>query len=560
MDKYVTDEFKNITSTPLNEYPRPQFKRESYYSLNGDWDFKVSKNENDLNSFNEKILVPFCVESIASRINKRIDKGDYLIYHKKFTLDKTFIKDKTFINFIGVDQYYYIILNGKKYNQVIPLGLSSQIDITSSIKEENDLYVICRDDIDNIYPLGKQSKNPKGMFYTPVSGIYFPVFIESVNNGYIENIKITPTLDSIKLDIKSTEQNFNVEIYENDKLIIKKEIASSSTIKIDNPILWDINNPFLYKLVISSSNDVISSYFGLREIKQIDGFIYLNNKKIILNGLLDQGYYPEGIYTPATYNSYLKDITVMKSLGFNMLRKHIKVEAPYFYYLCDKEGMLIMQDFINNSKYSFFKDTALPTIGVLKKSDKHTHKNPLSRKYFKEHYHLLLEQLYNHPSIIAYTIFNEGWGQFLSNEQYHIAKKLDPTRLYDTASGWFKSQDSDFNSYHLYFNKINYITKIKEKPIFVSEFGGFVYKDQDHSYIKGQPFGYKFYKTSDELEKGIISLYEQKIIPHLDKICGLVYTQVSDVENETNGLFTYDRKVLKVSVEKIKNVMNKING
>ena len=383
-NKLYTAEFEKFDKTcPLNEYPFPQFKRDSYICLNGIWKHKVTKNINDLNNIDKDIVVPFPIESIASGVNTRLNKNEYIIYKKEFDLETSFIKQNTFLHFMGIDQQYYIILNGQKYDWVTPLNFPTKIDVSKHIKEHNELYVIVKDDLDFRFPLGKQSKKPKGIFYTPFSGIYYPVFIESVDNGYIKNLSISTTMNTVTIDINSVSDEFNVQIFDNNELIIDEVITTKTrTFDIANPKCWHPNNPHLYDLVISTKTDKISSYFGLREIKMVDGLIYLNNEKIFLNGVLDQGYYPEGIITPITYDSLKFDVLTMKELGFNTLRKHIKIELPYFYYLCDKHGMLVFQDFVNNGKYNFFIDTALPTIGLQKKNDKIIHTNKEERKNF----------------------------------------------------------------------------------------------------------------------------------------------------------------------------------
>lgn len=559
-NKLYTPEFEKFDKNcPLNEYPFPQFKRDSYICLNGIWKHKTTKNINDLNNINEDIIVPFPLESIASGVNKKLNKNEYIIYKKEFDLDSSFIKENTFLHFLGVDQQYYIILNGNKYDWITPLNFPTKIDVSKDIKEHNELYVIVKDDIDFRFPLGKQSKKPKGIFYTPFSGIYYPVFIESVNNGYIENIDITTTMEAISLNITSTAQEFNISIYDNNELIINELVTyNNPTFKIPNPKCWEPNNPHLYDLVITTPTDKISSYFGLREIKMRDGLIYLNNKKIFLNGVLDQGYYPEGIITPITYDSLKFDVLTMKELGFNTLRKHIKIELPYFYYLCDKYGMLVFQDFVNNGKYNFFIDTALPTIGLQKKNDKIIHTNKDERQNFITAGEQLIPYLNNHPSIIAYTIFNEGWGQFDSNNVYHYFKAMYPNILFDSTSGWYRVADTDMDSYHWYFKNLDKLANV-DHPIFLSEFGALCYKVKDHAHGSDEVFGYTYFPTITDTEKAFVELYENKIIPYKDKLIGTIYTQLSDVEEEDNGLLTYDRKVLKFNKETIQKTLKKLN-
>lgn len=562
MKKYndlYTDEYEKLDKNcPLSEYPFPAFKRDSYICLNGIWKHKITKNELDLNNINDDILVPFPIESKASLVQKRLNKGEFIIYKKEFILDKSFIKDFTFLHFLGIDQQYHIILNGQKFDWITPLNFPTKIDVSKCIKEHNELYVIVKDDLDYRLPLGKQSKKPKGIFYTPFSGIYYPVFIESVNAGYIESLDIKTTMSSVTLNINSTSNEFNISIYDGNNLIIDRTINDKTvTFNIDNPILWDPNNPHLYDIKLSTKNDSITSYFGLREIKMQDGLIYLNNKKIFLNGVLDQGYYPEGIITPVTYDSLKFDILTMKELGFNTLRKHIKIELPYFYYLCDKYGMLVFQDFVNNGKYNFFKDTALPTIGLQVKDDRKDNKNPESRQNFIAGGEKLINYLNNYPSIVGYTIFNEGWGQFDSNNVYHHFKKLYPNLIFDTASGWYRGAQTDLDSYHWYFKNIDKLPKM-DHPVFLSEFGALCYKVSSHCFGERHVFGYKYFPSIGQCEDAFVRLYEKKIIPYKDKLIGTIYTQLSDVEEEDNGLLTYDRKILKFKKERVQEVLNKL--
>ena len=555
----VTDEYSALDKyNPLKEYPFPHLKRLNFISLNGSWRYKIGRNQNDITSISEEIIVPFAIESLASGVQKRIKKGEYIFYKKTFKVSEHFLKKHTFITFLGVDQSFKVILNDSDLGEYIPLNMPTKIDISDFIKEKNELIVICKDDLSSLYPLGKQSKKPKGIFYTPFSGIYYPVIIESFDEDYIKDVKIKTTLDTVNIDIDSSSDYFEIIIKEKNKIIIK-EITSQKNLsyKIANPILWDTNNPFLYDIEIKTKKDRITSYFALREITLKDGFFYLNNKKIFVNGVLDQGYYPEGIITPITYASYEKDILAMKELGFNTLRKHIKVELPYFYYLCDKLGMLVLQDFVNNGKYNFFTDTALPTIGKQVKNDKNANKNIIQRDNFIKCGEKLIEYLSHFPSIIGYTIFNEGWGQFDSEATYKHFKSLYPNLIFDTASGWYRGASSDIESFHWYFKNID---KIKDAthPIFISEFGALCYKQKNHCYGNRHVFGYKYFNSIEEVENAFISLYEEKIIPYKDKLIGTIYTQLSDVEEEDNGLLTYDRKILKLSKEKVQNVLKKL--
>jgi beta-galactosidase/beta-glucuronidase len=274
---------------------------------------------------------------------------------------------------------------------------------------------------------------------------------------------------------------------------------------------------------------------------------------------LDQGYFPDGIFTPASPEEFKNDILSMKELGFNMLRKHIKIEPQIFYYYCDIYGMAVFQDFVNNGRYSFFRDTALPTVGMKKLPDTLRLFPAKQKKFWEQHMKETLSHLYNHPSIVVYTLFNEGWGQFDSDKMYTIAKKLDPSRLYDSTSGWFAGKKNDFDSLHVYFGNLE--PQPAERPMFISEFGGCAYPVEEHIYAKYASYGYGNCKNADEVSEKVWEAYNKTILPVIEKgCCGAVYTQLSDVEDEINGFYTYDRKVCKVNVEEMQKLRKEIDN
>jgi beta-galactosidase/beta-glucuronidase len=284
--------------------------------------------------------------------------------------------------------------------------------------------------------------------------------------------------------------------------------------------------------------------------------VLLNGKPYFFNGVLDQGYFSDGIYTPASPKEYENDILAMKSLGFNTLRKHIKVEPEEFYYQCDRIGMVVFQDMVNNGKYSFLRDTALPTIGIKKLPESWIKRTSAQKDAFVEGMRRTVNQLYNHPSVCYYTIFNEGWGQFDSDKMFYLLKELDSSRIIDTNSGWFGGHKSDVESNHIYFKKIK--LKKSNKPLILGEFGGYSYKIKEHSANLKKTYGYKLFDDGEKFEDALISLYENEVISEIENgLCGAIYTQLSDVEDETNGFLTYDRKICKVNCDKVRLVMQK---
>ena len=552
-------ELKSDEKIDWTSYPRPQMKRKSYFSLNGKW---------ELNG--EEIEVPFPHQSILSGYKNKV--GSYLTYKKSFKLPKDFIKYKTILHFGAVDQIAEVWMNKQKLLVHEGGYLPFSVDITESlfIDKENELIVKVTDKLSKDYPYGKQCKKREGMWYTPVSGIWQTVWMENLPENHIKDLKINPDMKGINLEVDTTSKEYKVEI----KLgnYTHSIISTNRKVRIDldeiilpsgekyKPILWTNNNPYLYEMKIIAGEDEVESYFALRTvtINKINDIerICLNEKPIFLNGVLDQGYFCDGIFLPPSEKEFERDVLRMKELGFNMLRKHIKIEPECFYYYCDKHGMLVLQDMVNNGPYSFIRDTALPTVGFSKLDDKNKGRKKQKENFIK-HTEETINHLYNHPCIVGYTIFNEGWGQFQSDKLYDFVKELDNTRFIDSTSGWFAQEKSDVDSLHIYFKAIE-LPKTK-KPLLLSECGGYSYEVEGHIYSKYNSYGYGACKSSEELTNSIVDMYEKMIIPAIKNgLSGCVYTQLSDVEDETNGLYTYDRKVCKVDKEKMIIVSNKI--
>ena len=413
------------------------------------------------------------------------------------------------------------------------------------------LQICCFDNLeDQTYPYGKQVMKRGGMWYTPVSGIWQTVWLESVPEHYIQKLHIENRGYSVSISIEPALSG-TVKVAELGEFEL---VNGKVTITPENPHLWSPENPYLYDFTVETEEDRVVSYFAIRslEVKKIGAYqrLCLNGKPYFFHGLLDQGYWPDGLFTPATPECYADDILMMKKLGFNTLRKHIKVEPEEFYYQCDKLGMIVWQDMVNNSDYNFFRDTALPTIGIQTLSDKNLHNDAFSRKRFLECMVATVNQLKNHPCICYWTIFYEAWGQFDSDNVYEQFKKLDDTRFVDSTSGWFRQKQSDVDSRHVYFRKVN--LKAGDKPLVLSEFGGKTYKTEDHIFNPDKSYGYGGCETLEALNEALVKLYMDEIVPNVKKgLCAAIYTQVSDVEDEINGLVTYDRKVEKINPEKM---------
>ena len=569
------EEFLAEKQMPWQEYPRPQMRRDKYCLLNGTW----KCNGND-------ILVPFAPQAPLSGYGKKVD--DKLVYEKTFILPKDFTKDRILLHFGAVDQIATVWVNGEKMGSHEGGYLPFSFDITKAVKREGEnlLKVEVTDTLSKDYPYGKQTKKRGGMWYTPVSGIWQTVWLEEVSDTYIEKIIMTPDLKGVDIEVvlndrtgdnqvcadndcgKDFDKEYNtkgfdvaVELeagniitkhFDGNKGRLELEGLVDKNGKVHKAKLWTTETPHLYSMNITYGKDSVDSYFALRTIaiEKQNGVnrVVLNGKPIFMHGILDQGYFCDGLFLPAKAGEYEKDILRMKELGYNMLRKHIKVEPEAFYYACDGLGMLVMQDMVNNGGYNFIFDTALPTFGFKTKKDAKGKIEGKQKEFFKQHTKETIEHLYNHPSIIAYTIFNEGWGQFNSDEMYDYVKQLDSTRLADSTSGWFAQKKNDFDSEHIYFKVIP--LQPKERPLFVSECGGYTMAVDGHFYSKYAQYGYGASDTREALTKDIVYMYENMIIPYIkDGVCGCIYTQISDVEDEINGLYTYDRRVCKVVQE-----------
>jgi len=543
---------------PWNVYPRPQLKRDSFICLNGLWDFEITQNKKIPTEFTKKILVPFPVESKLSGLGIKVSKKDRLFYRKTFTLPKDFLQDKLLLRFGAVDRFAKVYFNGE------PMGVHNCgytpffVDVTDFLhKGENEIIVEVIDNLSNAYPYGKQKKRRGGMWYTPTSGIWQTVWLESVPQNYIENIRLHPSDESVEIEIFSKAKYKKITLLDSGEVF--EFTDDYITIKPKQIINWTPENPYLYRFRLETESDSVESYFALRRIsrEKVGGIsrLCLNGKPYLFNGLLDQGYFPDGIFLPATPEGYENDIMLAKSLGFNTLRKHIKVEPPIFYYLCDKLGIAVFQDMVNNGRYSFIRDTALPTIGMKHKSDRKSHSNPESRESFIECMTATVNMLFNYPSVVYYTIFNEGWGQFDSDALYERLKSMDASRIIDSTSGWFHQKKSDVNSYHVYFKK-PVLEHDNSRPLVLSEFGGFSHRVTGHLFGP-KNYGYSRHESRESFENALYSLYENDVTPLVEKgISALIYTQISDVEDETNGLVTYDRKVVKADTYRMKKIMD----
>ena len=530
--------------------------------------YKIQKEESLPEFYDGKIIVPFSPETSSSGVNKQLQPDEYLFYHLTFKLEDSFIKDKVLLHFLAVDQMTDVFLNGIYLGSHIGGYLPFVFEIKEFLKEENELIVRVKDEIDNnSLSRGKQRIKRGGIWYTPQSGIYFPVFLESVSNDYIKDVKFTPDIDNklIKVLVKSDSPTVQITF---DNKTHEIESNKEVSIDIDNPRLWSPDDPYLYEVTLETKGDKVESYFAMRKVSLIKHnnhlVLGLNNTPIFMKGVLDQGYYKDGLYTPKNYEEYIKDIDLAKSLGFNMIRKHIKIEMPRWYYECDKRGMLVFQDFVNGGGQYKFSTIAFPLITGVHHKDtnykKFAREDEMGRHFSRKEFKETINYLYNYPSIVLWTIFNEGWGQFDSKEIYEEMLKIDNTRLYDHASGWHDQGISDVKSLHVYFKRVKMPKEktIKNRAVILSEFGGYLFPIEGHK-MDGKKT-YKTFKDSQEWLENFELSITKDVIENIPKgLACSIYTQLSDVEDELNGFVTFDREVVKFEPAKIKQILDKVS-
>lgn len=569
---------------PLPEYPRPQMVRDCWMNLNGFFDFAITDTKADwCENYEDKIRVPFAVESCLSGVCKRVNKDNALWYRKKITLGKEFTGKRIILHFEAVDWETKVYVNGIKVGEHIGGYCPFSFDITDMLKDgENELTVRAWDPTDDGWQnRGKQASESHGFWYTSTSGIWQTVWLEGVCENHIESYKITPDIDESVIEILPVikgEGELNIKVLDDETVVYDGALPSDGKVKIPSQKLWSPENPFLYDFILTLTSakgvDEVKGYFGMRKfsIGAYGGYnrLFLNNEPYFQKGLLDQGYWSDGGMTPPTEEAMVYDIQTMKDLGFNMLRKHIKVESHRWYYLCDKIGMLVWQDMVSGGKaLNLFHAGVLPNIhGTLnpiiymsKKDNtyKTFNRDKIEwRLQFEEEYEQMIDNLYNFTSICCWVPFNEGWGQFDAKRIGDWTKQKDPTRFCDHASGWYDQKGADFRSMHKYILPV-ILPKYDGRPIVLSEFGGYSHNIQGHVWNYQKSFGYQMYKSKDALTEAYRKLHEHQIIPNIRKgLSATVYTQVSDVEFEVNGMLSYDRELIKLHEDVVKDLNAKM--
>ena len=558
MDSLFTDKVNRVL--PLNDYPRPQMVRDSWINLNGTWKYKITHSDIHPSDFDGEILVPFSPECDLSGVGHILMPDEYLWYERTFEIPRSYEGKRIILHFGAVDCEASVYVNGRNVINHVGGYLPFSADITDFLSDdENTLTLKVRDFTDTSYhSRGKQSMKRGGIWYTPQSGIWQTVWIEPVPKKHIGYLKITPDYDTGSVYIE-TDSPDATAVFEG------KEYPLPGRISVENFEAWSPENPKLYDFSVICGEDRVESYFAIRKFsveKDENGVkrFFLNGKPYFNNGLLDQGYWSDGMYTAPTDEALIYDIQLAKDMGFNVLRKHIKVEPLRWYYHCDRLGMIVWQDMINGGrKYNQLLITA-PLVTNLHLKDQSyalfARQDKEGRDEYADELTALINHLYNCPSVGLWVIFNEGWGQFDAVKAYEKVLETDKTRIIDTVSGWHDQNIGDVRSWHVYFRKYKFQKDKLSRAVILSEFGGFSCKIEGHTF-NDKFFGYKRYDTPEELYSALKSLYRDEIAPAKEKgLAAAIYTELTDIEDELNGLVTYDRKVVKIEPKRLKEIVS----
>ena len=548
---------------PLPEYPRPQLRRGSFLNLNGVWQYAVSTLNSEPEEYDGDIVVPFPLESELSGVGRVLQPGEYLWYRREFTLPEDFNVGHVLLHFGAVDQCARVWVNGMDACTHTGGYLPFSADITDLLFEgENTLVVRVTDDTDRSYHTrGKQKLKPGGIWYSPVSGIWQTVWCESVPENYISSLFITPHLEDGSVELLVMGEGAVRAVIDGDAYDF--EAGTSALLKLREVRAWSPEEPYLYKLELAMGDDRVESYFAMRSVgigEDRNGVkrLLLNGKPYFQNGLLDQGWWPDGLYTAPSDEALAFDIAAAKTMGFNMLRKHVKVEPLRWYYHCDRLGMLVWQDMPNGGgAYSALTVSAPLLTGSHSRDDKYSkfaRREEKGRDEFREELLDMVSHLYNAPSIVTWVIFNEGWGQFDSDKCAEAVLELDSSRILDRTSGWHDQGSGELRSIHLYFDDYKHKPDKLGRCVVLSEFGGYTLPIDGHAW-PGKPFGYKKFDSQEKFRRALTLLYDGQIRPAcMSGLAAAIYTQLTDVENELNGLITYDRRVIKLSPADIKRI------
>jgi len=559
-------------SCPLAEYPRPQMEREGWTCLNGFWDYAILPSGKKVEEWQGEILVPFSPESQLSGVNRILKEDEVLWYHRTFVYRPKEEGERVLLHFGAVDQRATVFVNGKNVGSHRGGYTAFSFDITDHLTEgENHLLVKVRDLFDREEDSrGKQSMRPGGIWYTPQSGIWQTVWMETVPRVHVSKLRIEPDYDGKVCRITVFSEADDTVIINMDGVSFIGRTNKPVEVRPEEFHPWSPEDPHLYRFSVRLGDDEVKSYFGMRKFsveKDSKGTprLFLNGSAYFHNGLLDQGYWPDGLYTAPTDEKMVYDIETMKAMGFNCLRKHIKVEPDRWYYHCDRLGMLVWQDMPSGGgKYS--PAVMFPSVAFSRLSFRDDRYRLFAREseegrnqYYKE-LGEMIDQLFNCVSIAMWVPFNEGWGQFDAAKAHDFIRQKDTSRTIDHASGWHDQHIGNIQSLHIYFKPVRYRKDKYGRAVCLTEFGGITLGLEGHTY-EAKESGY--FRSADlgTLLEDFKKLYRNQIFPAWKKgLAAAIYTQVSDVEGEVNGLLTYDREVEKLPREEVAKLFSTINA
>lgn len=559
---------------PLNDYPRPQMRRETWKCLNGLWQYAIREDEDFPDLWDGDILVPFSPESLLSGVGRQLMRGQTLWYRREIRMESLSSGMRRLLHFGAVDQCCRVWCNETLLGEHAGGYWPFSFDITDTANGGTfTLMVAVKDDCDGgDEAYGKQKMERGGIWYTGQSGIWQTVWCEDVPNGHIEKLRITPLWKEGAVEVSAEGVlSGSMRVLDGGNLVAEAPLTGGTArVELPNFKSWSPDEPFLYDLIVTSGEDTVFSYFGMREFSVAEGAdesprLMLNGKHIFHNGLLDQGYWSDGMYTAPSDEAMTWELSSLKSMGFNMLRKHIKIEPLRWYYHCDRLGMLVWQDFVSGGgPYKKFVVQYAPFIGLNfddgpKNYALHGRQSKAGREAFIRDAKRTVNLLYNAVSLSVWVPFNEGWGQFDAANMCEAVRKMDVTRQVDHASGYFDRGAGDIRSFHIYYRLFRpKKDKYHGRVLGLTEFGGYSLPAPGHM-VSDVLFGYKVFKSQQDLQGALSELYERDVLPAMGKGLGaLVYTQVSDVEDEINGIFTYDRKETKVDVPFMRAINDKL--
>ncbi len=557
----------------LLEYPRPQMRRPDFMIFNGAWEYAICRGDDEPNAYDGTILVPFSPEAALSGVKRSLGPEETLWYRRAFSLPQSWAGRRVLLHFGAVDQEAEVFLNGAILGSHVGGYTAFSFDMSAHLQAHNTLVVKVRDQSDASYHArGKQKTARGGIWYTPQSGIWQTVWAEPVPEDSIERLKIVPLYDEAAVEITAFASSglaLPVAVHFEGRT---EPGAAGIPVRLpcEGFIPWSPERPKLYDFAVTLGDDRVESYFAMRKFsvaKDAAGVprLFLNNAPYFHNGVLDQGYWPDGLYTAPSDEAMVSDILAMKEMGFNTLRKHIKIEPMRWYYHCDRLGMLVWQDMVNGGGKYRLPVISLPALIPFHLKDgarnyaRFGRANAAGRAQYYKELNETLRWLENVPSLAVWVPFNEGWGQFDAQKALDIIRAADPTRIVDHASGWHDQRVGEVVSHHVYFRPYRFQKDRLGRAVLLSEFGGYNLRVAGHCFNQ-KDFGYRRTKSGKALLAALRALYENEILPAKGKgLAAAIYTQLSDVEDELNGLLTYDRAVEKLPREAVRKIVSPLN-